>query len=100
MSLAQWLGWLLSIPVSWLLAWLLMFLLSAPARIRDKLRKLPFRPVWKTRTWHAIKCVIAILMHGLFVYLLDPPLLYRFYYFHFLADAPGGMFRVARQHDH
>ena len=30
MSLAQWLGWLLSIPISWLLAWLLAFLLSAP----------------------------------------------------------------------
>ena len=30
MSLAQWLGWLLSIPISWLLAWLLGFLLSAP----------------------------------------------------------------------
>ena len=30
MSLAQWLGWLLSIPISWLLAWLLGFLLSIP----------------------------------------------------------------------
>ena len=27
---AQWLGWLLSIPISWLLAWLLTFLLSRP----------------------------------------------------------------------
>jgi MscS family membrane protein len=25
MSLAQWLGWLLSIPISWLLAWLMAF---------------------------------------------------------------------------
>jgi len=41
MSLAQWLGWLLSIPISWLLAWLLAFLLSAPRRAWYKLRKLP-----------------------------------------------------------
>ena len=41
MSLAQWLGWLLSIPISWFLAWLLEFLLSAPHRIWCKLRKLP-----------------------------------------------------------
>jgi MscS family membrane protein len=33
MSLAQWIGWLLSIPISWFLAWLLEFLLSAPRRI-------------------------------------------------------------------
>jgi len=31
MSLAKWLGWLLSIPISWLLASLLAFLLSVPA---------------------------------------------------------------------
>src|SRR5271155_4160192 len=48
MSLAQWLGWLLSIPISWFLAWLLEFLLSAPQRIWCKLRKLPFTTVWET----------------------------------------------------
>ena len=29
--------------------------------------------------------MIAILLHGLFVYLLQPPLLYRVYYVRFLA---------------
>ncbi len=33
MSLAQWLGWLFSIPISWLLAWLLAFLLVCPANL-------------------------------------------------------------------
>jgi MscS family membrane protein len=90
MSLAQWLGWLLSIPVSWLLAWLLAFLLSAPRRVWYKLRKLPFRSVWQTPLGTPLKCIIAVLIHGLFVYLLEPPLLYRAYYFRFLAALLAG----------
>jgi MscS family membrane protein len=85
MSLAQWVEWLLSIPISWLLAWLLTFLLSAPERIRHNLQKLPFRPVWETRHGMPLKCILAILLHGVFVYLLGPPLLYRVYYLRFLA---------------
>jgi len=85
MSLAQWLGWLLSIPASWLLAWLLAVFLRVPARIRSKLRKLPFRSVWDTQHGLPLKCIIAILIHSFFVYLLEPPLLYRAYYFRFIA---------------
>jgi MscS family membrane protein len=85
MSLAQWLGWLLSIPISWLLAWLLTILLSLPRRIWYKLRKHPFTSVWDTPLGTPLKCIIAILIHALFVYLLDPPLLYRAYYYRFLA---------------
>src|SRR5271167_4479980 len=85
MSLARWLGWLLSIPISWLLAWLLAFLLSLPRQVWYGLRKLPFRTVWQTPLGMPLRCIIAILLHGLFVYLLDPPLLYRAYYFRFLA---------------
>jgi MscS family membrane protein len=92
MSLAQWLEWLLSIPISWLLAWLLAFLLSVPERIRHKLQKLPFRPVWETRRSMPVKCILAILLHGVFVYLLGPPLLYRVYYFRFLATLLTGCF--------
>jgi MscS family membrane protein len=90
MSLAQWLGWLLSIPISWLLAWLLTFLLSAPRRVWYKLRKLPFKTVWGTPLGMPLRCIIAILMHGFFVYLLEPPLLYRVYYFRFLAALLAG----------
>ena len=85
MSLAQWLGWLLSVPVSWLLAWLLALLFSTPARIRCKLRKLPFTTVLPTRVKTSLTCILAILIHGFLVYLLGPPLLYRAYYFRFLA---------------
>jgi MscS family membrane protein len=92
MSLAKWLGWLLSIPISWLLAWLLPFLLSAPERIRRKLQKLPFRPVWETRHGMPLKCILAILLHSLFVYLLEPPLWYRVYYFRFMAALLMGCF--------
>jgi len=92
MSLAKWLGWLLSIPISWLLAWLLAFLFSVPERIRCKLRKLPFRSVWKARVGRPLEWVIAILIHGLFVSLLAPPLLYRVHYFRFLAALLMGCF--------
>jgi MscS family membrane protein len=92
MSLAQWIEWLLSIPISWLLAWLLTFLLSAPERIRHKLQKRPFRPVWETRHGMPLKCILAILLHAVFVYLLGPPLLYRVYYFRFLATLLAACF--------
>jgi MscS family membrane protein len=92
MSLAQWLGWLLSIPISLLLAWLLAFLLSAPRRAWYKLQKLPSITFWETPLGTPLKCIIAILIHGLFFYLLDPPLLYRAYYFRFLAALLAGCF--------
>ncbi|HEY6303940.1 MAG TPA: mechanosensitive ion channel family protein [Terriglobales bacterium] len=92
MSLAQWLGWLLSIPISWLLAWLLSFLLSAPRRIWYKFRERPFRTVWDTPLGMPLRCIIAILLHSVFVYLLEPPLLYRVYYFRLLAALLMGCF--------
>ncbi len=85
MSLAQWLGWLLSIPISWLLAWLLAFLLNAPQRAWYKFRKLPSKTFWESSLGTPVKCLIAVVIHGVFVYLLDPPLLYRAYYYRFLA---------------
>jgi MscS family membrane protein len=85
MSLGQWFGWLLSIPISWLLAWLLTFLVSAPRRVWYKLRNHPFKTIWETPFGLPLRCIIAILIHGIFVYLLEPPLLYRTYYSRFLA---------------
>ena len=85
MTDAQWLEWLLSIPIAWLLAWLLAFLLSAPRRVWYKLRKLPFRTIWQTPLGKPLRYIIAILLHGVFVYLLQPPLFLRVHYFRFLA---------------
>ncbi len=85
MSSTQWLCWLLSIPLAWLLAWLSTFLLSAPRRAWCKLRKVPFGTVWDTPIGMPLRCMIAILLHGLLVYLLQPPLLYRVYYVRLLA---------------
>ncbi len=90
MSLAQWLGWLLSIPISWLLAWLLGFLLSVPRRVWRKLRKLHIRTVWETPLGIPLRCIMAVLLHVFFIYLLKPPLLYRTYYFRFLAGLLAG----------
>jgi MscS family membrane protein len=85
MSSTQWLCWLFSIPLAWLLAWLSTFLISAPRRVWYKLRHLPFHTVWETPLGMPLRWMIAILFHGLFVYLLQPPLLYRIYYVRFLA---------------
>jgi MscS family membrane protein len=92
MSSTQWFCWLLSIPISWFLAWLSTFLLSSPRRAWCKLRKLPFRTVWDTPLGMPIRCMIAVLLHALFVYLLQPPLLYRIYYVRFLAALLAGCF--------
>jgi MscS family membrane protein len=85
MSLAQWLGWLLSIPISVALAWLLTFLLSVPRRIWRTVRKVSIKTIWETNLGVPLKCIIAIVIHGILVYLLEPPLLYRVYYYRFLA---------------
>jgi MscS family membrane protein len=85
MSLAQWIGWILSIPISWVLAWLLAFFSSVPRRVWRALRKVSFKTIWETDLGLPLKCIIAIVIHGAFVYLLEPPLLYREYYFRFLA---------------
>jgi MscS family membrane protein len=92
MSLAQWLEWLLSIPISWSLAWLLGFLLSAPRRLWCKLRRHPFRTVWETPLGMPLRCIIAILIHSLCVHLLAPPLLYRVHYFRIMAALLVGCF--------
>ncbi len=92
MSAALWLGWLLSIPISWLLAWLSTFLLSAPRRVWRKLHKQPFRTLWDTPLGVPLRCILAILLHILFVYQLGLPLLYRAYYFRFIAGLLAGCF--------
>ena len=58
---------------------------SVPARIRSRIQELAFKPIWQTRHGMPLKCIIAILIHCVFVYLLDPPLLYRVYYSRFIA---------------
>ena len=87
------------IPISWFLALLLEFLLSAPRRIWYKLRRLSFSSIWNTPLGMPLRCIVAILVHGLFVYLLDLPLLYRVYYARFLAALLMGCFRMAREQD-
>ena len=90
MSLAQWLGWLLSIPMSVALAWLLAFLLSVPKRIWRTVRKVSIKTIWETNLGLPLQCIIAIVIHGVLVYLLEPPLLYRTYYYRFLAALLAG----------
>ena len=85
MSLRQWAGWLISIPLSWILAVLLSFLLSLPRRTYLRVRKLPVTTVWQTPMGLPLKCILAVLIHALFIYVLAIPLLYRTYYFRLLA---------------
>jgi MscS family membrane protein len=92
MSSTQWFCWLLSIPLAWLLAWLSTFLLSTPRRVYCKLRNVPCTTVWDTPVGMPLRCMITVLLHGLLVYLLQPPLLYRVYYVRFLAALLAGCF--------
>lgn len=92
MSSGQWLGWLVSIPLSWLLAWLLIFLLSAPRQVWCRLQRHLFTTVWDTRLGTPLRCMIAILLHSFFVYVLQPPILYRVYYFRFMGAILVGCF--------
>jgi len=85
MSYAQWIGCLFSIPISLLLAWLLMFVVSLPVRIWRRLRGHSIKTLWEGELGPPIQCIIAIVIHGILVYLLEPPLLYRSYYFRFLS---------------
>jgi MscS family membrane protein len=80
MSLALWIGWLLSIPVSWVIAWLLAFLFSSPKRLWNKLRNSHVKTVWETEFGLPLKCILAVFVNGVFVYELRPPLIYREYY--------------------
>jgi MscS family membrane protein len=61
-------------------------------RVQSKLHKLSFRPLAGTQFVRPLKCIIAILIHGFFVYLLELPLLYRVYYVRFLATLLVGCF--------
>ena len=90
MSLAQWLGWLLSIPISVVLAWLFAFLLSVPRRIWRTVREVSIKTIWETDLGLPLKYIVAIVIHGVLVYLLEPPLLYRTYYYRFLAALLAG----------
>jgi MscS family membrane protein len=85
MSSGQWIGWLISIPVAWFLAWLLAFLLSVPRRIWRRVRKKSLKTIWETPLGVPLRWMIAIVLHGFFIYQLHPPGLYRLYYLRFLG---------------
>ncbi|HUN61951.1 MAG TPA: mechanosensitive ion channel family protein [Candidatus Sulfotelmatobacter sp.] len=85
LSFAQWLGWLLSIPLSMLAAWLVSLFIAAPRRIWQRLRQVPVNTIWESPLGTPLRCVIAIAIHSDLVYWLRPPLLYRYYYFRLMA---------------
>jgi MscS family membrane protein len=85
MSLAAWFGWLLSFPISMLLARPVGLLLTLPILLVRAIRKRRLRTVWETPLGKPIRCIIAILINSLGIYLLKPPLLYRVYYLRLMA---------------
>ena len=85
LSLRQWAAWLISIPLSWVLAVFLSFLLSLPRRAWLRLRKRPVSTIWQTPLGLPLKCILALLIHAVFVYVMAMPLLYRTYYFRLIA---------------
>ena len=63
----------------------LSFLLSLPRRAWLRLRKLPVSTIWQTPLGLPLKCILALLIHAVFVYVMAMPLLYRTYYFRLIA---------------
>jgi hypothetical protein len=90
LSFAQWLGWLLSIPLSVLAAWLVSLFIAAPRRIWQRFRQVPVNTIWESPLGTPLRCVIAIVIHSALVYWLRPLLLYRYYYFRLMAALPVG----------
>jgi MscS family membrane protein len=84
LSLAQWIGWLLSIPLSFFLASIFELLMHLPLWVRAKVKSIPFTSVWSIRLGKSFRYIMAILLNAVFVYLLRPPIFYRVYYFRIL----------------
>ena len=97
MSSTQWLCWLLSIPISWLLAWLLTFLLSAPRRAWCKLRKVPFTYRLGYTPWHAAQVHDCDPVARLFRVPAAAAAFVSRLLCSFPGSHPGGMFRLARE---
>lgn len=80
----QWIGWLLSIPVSYGLAWLLLFCVIWLRTMLQRVLNQPQSP-WLPRLHAPSRFTVAVIFHAIFVYLLHIPLFYRIYYSRFVA---------------
>ncbi len=93
MSPAEWLGWLVSIPISLLLASLAGLLLDWPWVLVCKIRKRQFRSISQWSIFKPLRYIIAITINILLIYfLLKPPLSYRVYYLGLMQGLLAGCF--------
>ncbi|MDT8069088.1 MAG: mechanosensitive ion channel [Terriglobia bacterium] len=93
-SAAQWIGWLLSIPAAYFLAWCIVLLLRLLYRVipEDRRAKGPKFASFRS----PFRFICFVILHAYFVYLLRIPLFYRWYYLRFvLALFFGGAFWLA-----
>jgi len=81
--LAQWLAWLLTIPLAWGIAWAAVWLCGWLWSYHKSYRPSRFGPFARK----PIILLIASLLNGVFVFYIGLPLFYRVYYFRLLAVA-------------
>lgn len=81
-SLAQWIGWLVSIPAAYYIALCIVFLLRLLTRTIPKGRQATEFAFTRFRS--PLCLIFFVILHTYFVYLLRLPLLYRWYYLRFV----------------
>ncbi len=81
-SAVQWIGWLLSIPAAYYLAWCIVLLLRLSYRIVPESRRGTKSKFASFRSPFRFTCFV--ILHAYFVYLLKIPLFYRWYYLRFI----------------
>jgi MscS family membrane protein len=85
LSLGQWLGWLLAIPVSVLFAAILLTLFQLPRWVYRRFRQKAQDHLWKERYSRPVLLLVSVIANGFLTFFLGIPLPHRGYYFRALS---------------
>lgn len=85
LSLGQWIGWLLSIPVAVVLGALLLTLFRVPMWLYRRLKHNAEDRIWKERYSKPVLLLVSIFVNGFLTFFLGIPLPHRGYYFRVLT---------------
>jgi MscS family membrane protein len=80
LSLGQWIGWLLAIPVSVVLAWLLLTLLRVPLWLYRRIKHKVGDYIWKERYNAPVLMLVSVVVNSFLTFFLGIPLPHRGYY--------------------
>ena len=80
LSLGQWIGWLLAVPISVALAWLLLTLLRVPLWLYRRIKHKVGDYIWKERYNAPVLMLVSIVVNSFLTFFLGIPLPHRGYY--------------------